>query len=212
MRVTVTNLTTSLLSCDVGLLNPGETKSLDMGPIMAYRAAEGMKSLVDAGRISLSVGDESTKIDMLEPAMLAGNQLQAADVTVSSAELLALNATPKTIIPAPAAGTALIFEGAVLYMPYNSAAYVADIGDDLAFKYTNGSGLALGQVEATGFLTATSNQVRWCHKFNAASGDSSITPVAATPIVLQMIGTEVITGNSPLKVRAFYRVVPTVLP
>jgi hypothetical protein len=131
---------------------------------------------------------------------------------VTTAQILALNATPVTLVPAPGANLALIFEGAMLFYKYNSAAYGGiAAGEDLAVKYTDGSGLQVGSCEATGFLDLTANAIRYINPYRAASGVSDITPVANSPLVLQMLVGEVITGNSPLFVMVNYRVMPTVL-
>jgi len=137
---------------------------------------------------------------------------QVADVTVSTAELLALNATPKQLVAAPGANKAIIFKGAVLFLDYNSAAYdgIAS-GEDLSIKYTDGSGAEVAQIETTGFLDQTADQVRFARAQSAASGNSAITPVANAALVLHLLTAEIATGNSPLKVRVYYRVVPTVL-
>jgi hypothetical protein len=134
------------------------------------------------------------------------------DVTVSSAEMLALNATPKTIVAAPGANLALIFEGMVAFLDYGSAAYAGIAADeDLAVKYTDSSGLQVASCETDPFLTSTADATRWVPGYRAASGNSAITPVANAALVLHMLTGEIITGDSPLKLRVYYRVVPTVL-
>jgi hypothetical protein len=138
------------------------------------------------------------------------NVRQHVDVEITSAQLLALNATPRPIVAAPGAGKFLVFDGAVLFLDYNSAAYAGiAAGEDLAVKYTDGSGLQVGSAEATGFLDATADAVRFMDAYRAASGISSITPVVNAALVLQMLTGEVITGNSPLKVRTYYYVLPS---
>jgi len=123
-------------------------------------------------------------------------------ITVTSAQLLALNATPKSLIAAPGAGKANIPVFAELFLDYNSAAYAGiAAGEDLNFCYTNGSGAIIGTVEATGFLDQTSDQ----HRFIQFYG--TVTPVANAAIVLHMASGEVITGNSPLYARVHYRTV-----
>lgn len=120
-------------------------------------------------------------------------------VVTSSAQLLALNATPKTLLAAPGAGKAIIPVFAELFLDYGSAAYAGiAAGEDLNFCYTNGSGAIIGTVEATGFLDQTSDQ----HRFIQFSG--TVTPVANAAIVLHMASGEVITGDSPLDVRVHY--------
>lgn len=128
--------------------------------------------------------------------------LKTATVTVSSAELLALNATPKTLIAAPAAGHALILVAAEFWLDYNSAAYAGIAsGEDLTIKYTDASGAVLATIETDPFLTATADAFRYVEPVTTAA----ITPVAAAPLVLHLLSGEITTGNSPLKVRLLYR-------
>jgi predicted RecA/RadA family phage recombinase len=126
----------------------------------------------------------------------------SAVITVSSAELLALNATPKVLVAAPGAGKAIIPVDAELFLDYNTTAYdgVAG-GEDLAFRYTGTSGNQCGTVEATGFLDASADASR-IHAFNG-----TINPTANAALVLHMLTGEIATGNSPLKVKVRYRVV-----
>lgn len=131
-----------------------------------------------------------------------GSEILVADVTITSAQLLALNATPQTLVAAPGAGRALIFMGAQLMLDYNSAAYDGiAAGEDLSVKYNNGSGAEVAQIEATGFLDATADAYRYAHPASTAA----VTPVANVPLVLHMLVGEIATGNSPLRVRVFYR-------
>lgn len=137
---------------------------------------------------------------------LSTPELQWLDKTVTSAQVLALFATPQTVVPAPGAGKCLIFVGARITLDYGGTAYVADAGDDIVFKYTNAAGVTVSvPTESTGFLTATSDQVRWAGAVTTAD----ITPAVNAPLVIHILTSEVITGNSPLKVRTFFRIVPT---
>lgn len=148
------------------------------------------------------------KFDPASASIPAPGRELSRDVLVSSAELLALNATPKTLVPAPGANLALIFEGATVHKPAGTAYGGIAAGEDLAVKYTNGAGAELGQGEATGFLDQTTAQLRHIRPHTAASAISSITPVANAALVLHMLVGEITTGDSPLHVRVFYRVVP----
>lgn len=212
MRVNITNTSGKALSTSLGLVDAGATAAFDVSPEKMWRAALELETARAAGHLTYRVSTPSNLVDAFETATVEVAGTRSADVTITSAQMLALNATPQTLVAAPGAGKALILEGLQLFLDYNSAAY-ADIaaGEDLAVKYTGSGGLQVAQVEATGFLDQTSDQLRWAHAFNAASGDSSFTPVANAPLVLHMLTGEVTTGDSPLKCRVFYRVIPTTL-
>lgn len=139
----------------------------------------------------------------VQPTVIGADGVAEATVTVSSAELLALNATPKTLIAAPGAGKVLVLDGAQrFWYDYNSVAYAGiAAGEDLAMKYTDASGVIAAQVETTGFLDATADE----HRIVYPLADAAKEPVANSPIVLHMLTGEIITGNSPLKVRVRYR-------
>ena len=131
------------------------------------------------------------------------------DITITSAELLALNATPKTILAAPGAGLAIVPASPialVLELVFGTTAYDGiAAGEDLSLKYTGAAGTELVQVEATGFLDATADAVVY-----AAPG-TLVTPEANKPVVLHLLVGETATGDSVLKVRFYYRIVPTTL-
>lgn len=137
---------------------------------------------------------------------------QVRTVQITSAQVLALNATPVEIIPAPGANKAIIFEGAVVHKPAGTAYAGIAAGEDLAFKYTNGSGLDVGECEMTGFADQTTAQVRYVRPVVQGTAPvSSLTPVANAALVAHLLTGEITTGDSPINVRVYYRVVDTVL-
>jgi hypothetical protein len=131
--------------------------------------------------------------------------LYFADVTVSTEELLALGTTPKTLVAAPGAGNLLVLEMVQLWLDFATTAYdgIAS-GEDLSIKYTNASGVEVAQIEATGFLDGTADETRYIKAASAAA----VQPVANAALVLSMLVGNIATGDSPLKVRVFYRVLP----
>lgn len=135
------------------------------------------------------------------------------DTTITSAQLLALNGTPKTVVTAPGAGLAVIPICIVLTKAAGTAYGGIAAGEDLAFKFTDGSGAECApQVETTGFLDQTTAQVRVVNVYGGAGvATATITPVANAAVVIQLLVGEITTGDSDLKVRVYYRVVPTVL-
>jgi len=126
------------------------------------------------------------------------HQWYETTVEVSSAELLALNATPKTLVSAPGAGRFIEIAHMQLFYDYNSAAYTVGGGNDLSVEYSSGEQLI--QVEATGLLDQTSDQRRF------VSGGGTITPVDDKAVVLKMLSSEVTGGDAPLKIKVCYRV------
>jgi hypothetical protein len=132
-----------------------------------------------------------------------GSVLQS-EVTISSAELLALNATPKALVAAPGAGLAIVPVDVEVFLDYNSAAYAGiAAGENLEVRATDGSGQLFATIESDGLLDATADQYRHIYALAAAAS----TPVANAALVMRLASGEVTTGNSPMKVRTRYRVV-----
>jgi hypothetical protein len=130
-------------------------------------------------------------------------------VTVTSAQVLALNATPKTIIAAPGAGKALVFHKAYIHKPAGTAYSDIASGEDLQFKYTNGSGTQVSAtVETTGFLDQTTAKTAVVFPQSSTSttaGSVLLTENAA--IVLHLLVGEITTGDSPLYVTVEYEII-----
>lgn len=151
------------------------------------------------------MGVEKLRRVVAAPGLNVGGSTQyVTTAIITSAQLLALNATPQIVVPAPSAGLINILLGAMVHKPAGTAYGGIASGEDLQFSYTNGAGLALAQVETTGFLDQATAQTRWCWAYNAASGISSLVPVANAPIVLSLLVGEITTGDSPLRVRSLY--------
>lgn len=128
---------------------------------------------------------------------------------ITSAQLLALFATPISIVPTPGTDKALIFEGMMIQKPSGVAYAGIAAGEDLSVKYTDASGLELGGCETTGFLDQTTDQIRFIRPYNATSGLSQIILVANAILVLHLLVAEIITGDSDLNCEVYYRVVDT---
>ena len=81
-----------------------------------------------------------------------------AEVSITNAEMLALRATPKTLVAAPGAGFFLEFVQAQLFFDYTGA--YTETADNMAVKLGDGSGTAVSQtIEATGFVDATADTI-----------------------------------------------------
>lgn len=133
---------------------------------------------------------------------------------ITSAQLLALNATPIEVIPAPGAGYYNHINKWFISKPAGTAYAAIAGGDDLALKYTDGSGVvAATTIEATGFLDQTTLQIRAANSL-AGNGAAATTPGGFIPVdnaavVVQMLNSEVTTGTSPLYLFVNYDIIPT---
>lgn len=132
--------------------------------------------------------------------------------TVTSAQLLALFATPISIVAAPGAGLVNILKFAMIYKPAGTAYAGIAAGEDLVFKFTGASGAQVsGAIETTGFLDQTTAQTRYVHppaSTTTTAGDVVATANAA--IVLHLLTAEITTGDSPLHIFGYYDQLPTV--
>jgi hypothetical protein len=138
--------------------------------------------------------------------------IRVRTVTISSAQVLALNATPITLVAAPGAGFAVVFEGAHVYKAAGTAYGGIAAGEDLAISYTSGAGEDVGVCETTGFLDQATAQQRYVRPQAAALAAgtvSEVAPVANAPLVASLLVGEITTGDSAVKVRVFYRVLRT---
>jgi len=141
----------------------------------------------------------------VQPAVIAiDTGIVTQEGTLSSAQILALNATPIQAIAAPGAGKAIIVEDAQCWYDFNAAAYAGiAAGEDLALKYTDAAGAQILAVETTGFLDAVADEFRHVRPTTAAA----IEPPANAAVVWHMLTGEVTTGDSPVKYRIRYRTV-----
>lgn len=144
------------------------------------------------------------RVSKLNAAQHYGFELQTV-VNITSAQLLALNATEQEVIAAPGANLAIIPTLFAVRKPAGTAYAGVATGEDLVLKYTDDSGaVCAGTVETTGLLDSTSETLAV-----AGPSEDSFVPVANAAIVLHLLSGEVITGDSDLEVLIRYKVIPT---
>jgi hypothetical protein len=133
--------------------------------------------------------------------------------TITSAQLLALNATPQIIVPAPGAGLAVLVNRVMLSKAAGTAYAGIAVGEDLVAKYTNGAGAQVSSViETTGFLDQATAQSRYVGPPGAVTtAAADVAPVANAAVVMHLLVGEITTGNSDLLVWVDYDIMPTVL-
>lgn len=125
--------------------------------------------------------------------------VKQVDVTLTAAVVKALNATPATVVAAPGSGRVLQFLGARVSLDYGSAAYTN------LHNATFDCGGVAGTLTASGFFDATADKVALV----APAASPLMTP--NTALTFTVLTGELATGDSPLKIRVYYRVVPTAL-
>jgi len=130
-------------------------------------------------------------------------------IQLTSAQLLALNATPIALLPAPDAGIATVVTRWAIYKPAGTAYAGVAAGADLVLKYTGAAGAQVSSViETTGFLDQATDQNRVAGmpgSTGATAGDYA--PINA-PVVIHILASGLTTGTSPLWVRIWYDLIP----
>jgi hypothetical protein len=122
--------------------------------------------------------------------------------SLSSAQILALNSTPVTVIPAQGAGTVIIIDQFSAELVFNSVAYTNT--GSLGLRWNNSlSGQSLSANCAAAFLTASANDI-------CIATSSTILGTASTFFVNQpvtfSINSAPTLGNSPVNYWISYHV------
>jgi len=124
------------------------------------------------------------------------------EVEISSAEILALFTTPKTLVAAPGAGKVLEFISLLLAYDWGTVAYTIGTATDLQVMYTDAAGAAVSTTQGvTDFLDQEADQLRSLDKLEV-----SVTPVVNAPLVLTLGVANVTLGDSPIHAKVAYRV------
>lgn len=170
----------------------------------AITAAKLGASAVTSAKINdLAVTTAKIADNAVTVAKLPADTIQTTTISLTNAEMLALRATPKSLVAAPGAGKVLQFLGAVVYQ-LNVGGYT-ETADNLAIKYTNTAGASAStDIETTGFVDQTSAQYRCVTPINNAAA------VANAALVLAQTGDGEFGGGNAgnvTKVMISYRVV-----
>lgn len=145
--------------------------------------------------------------DAVTTAKLDPTTIQYAEVSITNAEMLALRATPKTLVAAPGAGYILELIKAWLFFDY-TAAYTED-ADNLAILWGAAGSAASATIEATGFVDATADTaIEVAPRTPAAIAKTALDNKA---LVLHNTGAEEYGGGNAanvIRARVAYRTIP----
>lgn len=119
------------------------------------------------------------------------------DVTLTSAQLDTIAATPVTLIAAPGAGKVIVVNKVYGFLDYNSAAY-AGSSQVLSVQYTDGSGDIICSFTEAAFLEATADAYE-------CPAMIQVFPVVNAAIVAAA-NADLTSGNSPIYLRLYYRI------
>jgi len=122
-------------------------------------------------------------------------------VTLTSAQVKALNTTPVTLVPAAGLNTLIIVEHITARVNFITPAYTG--ANALEFRYTNGSGVKVTVDLPAAFITSAASAY-----YHAPATGTALVPVANAPIVVSVPTADPATGNSTMTFKIVYRVVP----
>ena len=129
--------------------------------------------------------------------------VKSVDKLVTTAQVKALNATPITVLSAVGSGVFPQFLGAFVFLDYNSAAYADDAGEDLVFQNLS-AGAVVSQTLDGGEFDGTADALVFAGPNNDdASATNTLVDNGGFEVTIQT--GEWITGDSPLKIRLYYR-------
>lgn len=123
------------------------------------------------------------------------------ELSVTSANFLALNTTILTPITAPGAGRVVIVGSILMEMTRTGTAYAN--GGALEFRYTDASGAKVTADIAAALVTTGGAATAYAHVLGI---EASITPVANAAIRMGAATADFITGTGTAKLRFQYRV------
>lgn len=153
------------------------------------------------------------------PSYASGPQgcvgLQVADITLSSAQILLLQTTPVTIVPAPGvAGFFIKPEKIVMRFIGGSAAYT-DVGGAVSLLVGANMAVALAS-NAIFLVTVAPNRRQQVIDFFAAAAGTGITGVAANPptednapLTISKATNQFAAGNGTMHITTYYTIEPS---
>lgn len=150
----------------------------------------------------------STSAILTASNLAAEGFLQWADVTLTSAQVKALAASPFELVAAPPTGACIMFHGALLKLNYGGTNVFTESGDNFGIKYTDDSGVQVSStIETTDFIDQQADT--YTTAIAAADAIVAAASAEAQALVLDNLGSE-IAGNAAndntLTVRVYYTV------
>ena len=172
-----------------------------MGKFSEYPAATAA-DYANATTFLIQNADGTTKLATLEG--LGSNffcNLKCASITIPSADVLQLNSTPQTIVPAQGAGTMIEFVSGFGHIDFNTTPYATNV--KLEIKNTTAT---IAQSEHSNFLNATIEKYDKFIPRQTAIASNENMEVNQDLVVTVDIGNPT-AGDSDITVYVLYRVI-----
>lgn len=178
------------------------------GRVIGTEKVSGLCQFATAAQVTAGTrSDRAISPKQLDTRLSSEGFLQWADVTLTSAQIKSVRATPIELVAAQGAGAVIQLIAAQLKLNYGGTNAFTESADNLVIRYTDGSGaIVSGTIETTGFINQTADTYT-----NATPSADAI--VAATgaeneALVIHNTGDGEIAGNAAndntLTVRVYY--------
>ena len=131
--------------------------------------------------------------------------IKSVDKIITTAQVKALNGTPITVLAAVGSGVYAEFLGAYVLLDYAAAAYDDGAGEDLVFQNLSAGAAVSHSLDGT-VLDGTADALVWAGP-KAAEAAATTSLVANGGFEVTIESGEWITGDSPLKIRLYYRLI-----
>lgn len=128
--------------------------------------------------------------------------VQAASLSIPTASVLTLNATPLDIVAAPGAGYAIEVISATYGATYNSVAYATNTQLQLIT-----SGATIAQFLLGSALTFTASGKWKLYQYSSAFGPTSTQVIENAALQVKVATGNPTAGNSDIKVYVLYRII-----
>lgn len=134
-----------------------------------------------------------------------GFSAQSETVTLTSAQLLALRATPITLIAAPGAGQMILLQQASMEYVFNATPYTVPGGANLRLLI---NGVTVGtDIAATGLLDQGANTIGYARAANQTTGIATATLANQPLTIANSGGAEFTLGDGTLVVNVLYNII-----
>lgn len=133
----------------------------------------------------------------LPPTSNDDSLLSRSYIVLTSAQILALNTTPITLIPAPVTNAAIIVHHANAKITYKTATYTGS--NALQLQYTDGSGAVAASFASSALLDKAATTV-------ATTPGLACNPVLAAALVASVPSANPAVGDSTIAIEVIYEI------